>query len=239
MLMNSEIRLLPERKLTHLWHSICNSQIDLDLPSAQWIRKWSCNQASANRLYQGIALFQPQIIVETGTFEGLGTFTMARAAHANNNGAHIYTIDYDGDPTTQLPEKEWLQLREIRQNNLNSIRQEFPNVQITFIEGDSRKVLPELLAHTLDHWDFFYQDSMHFRDGILAEWQLMRAYSRPGSVVLFDDIALENRAAAIFKEILGMNDQFPEYFYCHEVIKGDWKCESIIDDHPQFWAQRI
>lgn len=240
MLINAESGLAPAPQLTELWLSIYNAQIDLALPSAQWSRPWSCNPASASRLYQGITLFRPQIIVETGTFEGLGTFTMAQAAHANDNGAHIYTIDYDGDPTTQLPDAEWLQLREIRQGNLDLIRETFANVEVTFLEGDSRQVLPKLLADTIDHWDFFYQDSMHFLDGILSEWTLMRERSHVGSVVVFDDIALANAAATVLQPNVELNtDQFPEYFFNHEVTNGDWVCQSIIDEHPQLWAQRI
>lgn len=239
MAVNSAILTTSQNSLMNFWHSICNEKTKLCLPTAKWKRKWSCNEASAMRLYNGIRILKPKVIVETGTFEGLGTFTMAKAAHENNNGARIFTIDYDGDPTTKLQQEDWLELKQIREHNLDTIRREFPKVEINFIEGDSRKVLPQLFSSTLKHWDFFYQDSMHFMEGILSEWEVMRKFLKAGSVVVFDDIALTDKAKATIKQILGINNQFTEYFFWNEVVNGDWCCRSIADDHPQFWAQKI
>ena len=105
--------------LKNSWFSICSKSVELDLPTPKWKKyAWSCNEASAKRLYRGIAIQKPKFIVETGTFEGLGTFIMAKAAHENNNGAHIFTIDYDGDPNVQLPREDWLQLKGMANSNL-------------------------------------------------------------------------------------------------------------------------
>ena len=38
---------------------------------------------------------------------------MAQAAHKNNNNCIIYTIDYDGDPTTNLDKDKWLLLKKL------------------------------------------------------------------------------------------------------------------------------
>jgi predicted O-methyltransferase YrrM len=235
-----DMTLSSESVLKNIWHSICHSRVELEFPKIEWKYKWSCNDASAGRLYNAITILRPKVIVETGTFGALGTFAMAKAAYDSNIEAYIYTIDYDGDPTTVLEQEEWLQLKTIRTQNLDLIRREFPGVTITFIEGDSRKVLPQLFERELDHWDFFYQDSMHDMAGILAEWNIMDKFAKIGSTVVFDDVTLRNsKAKVILKQILGINNQFTEYFFWNEVIKGVWASESVADDHPQFWAQKM
>mgnify|MGYP003387163977 CR=1 FL=1 len=87
---------------------------------------------------------------------------MAAAAHANNNGAQIFAIVYDGDPIQDkegtVSYKKWLELKAIRAANLDRIKTEFPNCQVRFVEGDSREVLPELLKD-IDQWDFWCQET--------------------------------------------------------------------------------
>lgn len=221
------------------WTSICNTKVELDFPKVQWIYEWSCNDSSAGRIYNAVSMLKPKVIIETGTFAALGTYTMAKAAHDSNNEAHIFTIDYDGDPTTQLDRNDWLQLKEIRNSNLDLIRSKFPKVRIDFIEGDSRQVLPELFSDKVNSWDFFYQDSMHYKEGIMSEWEIMSKFSKVGSIVVFDDVALPIRAKSLIKRLLGRHSQFTEDFFWNEVIRGGWTCESIEDNHPQFWAQKI
>ena len=64
-------------------------------------------------------------------------------------------------------------------------------VEIHFLNGDSRSMLPSVFPAGLEYWDFFFQDSMHFMSGILAEWEIMKPFARPGSVVVFDDVCLD------------------------------------------------
>lgn len=161
---------------------------------------------------------------------------MAKAAHENNNQAHILTIDYDDDPSTKLPQEEWFQLRKTREENLNLIRNKFSNVKVTYINGDSRKVLKSLFSQKLDHWGFFYQDSMHFKEGILDEWHVMRQFAGLGSVVVFDDVALS------LKNLLSyplLKSDFCAWFFWHEVTRNGWTFKSIRDGRAQFWAQKI
>ena len=70
---------------------------------------------------------------------------MAQAAHKNNNNCIIYTIDYDGDPTTNLDKDKGLLLKNIRDENLNKIKDNFGNVKVNFIDGDSRIVLKNFI----------------------------------------------------------------------------------------------
>jgi len=146
---------------------------------------------------------KPGTIIETGTFEGHGTFAMAAAASENNNGAVIYTIDYDGDPVQDekgtVSEHEWSELSRIRQENIERISREFKNCQVIFIEGDSRLVLPQVVAG-IETWDFWYQDSMHFAEGIREEWDIMCPYASKGAIVIFDDIWKRNKFSRWFSK---------------------------------------
>jgi hypothetical protein len=173
--------------------------------------------------------------VETGTFEGLGTFTMAMAAQENNNGARIFTVDYDGDPDVSIPMEEWLLLRKLRDENLDLARARFPRVEIRFLNGDSREVLPSVFPAQLDHWDFFFQDSMHFMSGIMAEWEIMKPFARPGSVVVFDDVCLDWKKMPA--HLLKQND-FCGHFLLREGLRNGWACKSTAEGRAQFWAQK-
>lgn len=112
----------------------------------------------------------------------------------NNNNGKIYTIDYDGDPTSHnINKSEWEKLRNIRNKNLLDIKLNFPNCEVNFIEGDSRKVLPSIFnKYNINSWDFFYQDSMHFFDDIMNEWSIMKPYANDKAFVIFDDLNLKD-----------------------------------------------
>ena len=221
--------------LKEAWPAICDFSVRLDLPPSRWKYAWSTHEISAKRLHNAIRWWQPRTIVETGTFEGLGTFAIAKAAQANANRARIFTIDYDGDPDVSISAEDWLQLRKIREQNLDLARTECPDVEIHFLNGDSRNILPALFPFKLDHWDFFFQDSMHFMSGILAEWKIMKPFARAGSVVVFDDVCLDWKK--IPRHLL-KHDDFCGHFLLNEVLKNGWLCKSTAEGRAQFWAQK-
>ena len=161
-------------------------------PSNKWIHNWGINEKNAIFLYEHIINTKPKIIIETGTFQGQGTYVMANAANNNNNGCEIYTIDYDGDPTLKLEKDKWLDLKRIRNDNLEKIKKDFPNVNVNYIEGDSREILKTLFENnTIEKVDLFCQDSMHFIEGIQSEWKLVEPYIQTNSYIIFDDLQLK------------------------------------------------
>lgn len=224
------------KDLPAAWPSICDFSVSLDVPAGRWKHAWSTHELSAKRLYNAIRWRRPEIIVETGTFEGLGTWVMAKAAQENGNGAKIFTIDYDGDPeASSISRQDWEDLRRIRAENLAAIREKFPGVEVAFLNGDSRQILPGLFPGTLDHWDFFFQDSMHFFSGILEEWNLLKSYARSGSVVVFDDVCLDWRKALSY--LFHKND-FCLRFVFREAWRNGWTYRSTGEGRGQFWAQK-
>lgn len=222
------------KTLRDAWPAITNFSMDLDLPPSRWKHAWSTHPLSAKRLYNAVRWHRPTTLVETGTFEGLGTYTLARACHENANGAKIFTIDYDGDPDASIPLEDWLELRRFRDENLERARKDFPSVEITFLNGDSREVLPGLLPGRIPGWDFFFQDSMHFTSGILAEWEIMKPHARPGAIVVFDDVCLDWKKLP--RHLLGQRD-FCLHFVLHEA-RGGWRWKSTAEGRAQFWAQK-
>jgi hypothetical protein len=131
--------------------------------------------------------------------------------------------------------EDWLQLRKFRDENLHLARTKFPGVEIHFLNGDSRRMLPSLFPAQLEHWDFFFQDSMHFMSGILSEWEIMKPFARPGSVVVFDDVCLDWRK---MPRHLLKQDDFCGRFLLKETWKNGWLFKSTAEGRAQFWAQK-
>lgn len=210
-----------------------DSNVELGVPAKRWIRDWSSDQKDLTLLYHATKILRPGFIVETGTFEGHGTYVMARAAHENANGARILTIDYDGDPSTTLDDSKWDQLREIRNENLAEIKRRFPGCQVDFVEGDSRMVLAKLFCNG-DSWDFFYQDSMHFFKGIKAEWDALEPHAAAGAVAIFDDITPTGSGARFS---LLLDRCFAGWFARRSLFKG-WSYAYSSSGHGQLWTRK-
>tara|TARA_B110000208_G_scaffold2526_1_gene3311 strand:+ start:385 stop:984 length:600 start_codon:yes stop_codon:yes gene_type:complete len=196
-----------------------------NIPKNEWIYNWGINSKNAEQLYNHILKTKPKIILETGTFEGQATYVMANACNNNNNKCIIYTIDYNGDPTLELNKEKWLNLEKIRNNNLEKIKNDFKNVEVKFIEGDSREVLKTLFSnHNINNVDLFYQDSMHFIEGIQAEWNLVESYINTNSFVIFDDLSLKGV------------QKFRKWFINKYQNKYDYK--DIKEGHKQFIVKK-
>jgi predicted O-methyltransferase YrrM len=200
---------------------------ELTYPEAQHQLGWSTRRKHLDFLYNLIKWKQPKVIVETGTFEGHGTFALAAAAHENNNNAKIFTFDYDGDPVQDsdgnVTDAEWLELRKIRKHNLEIIEKRFPGCLVQFTDGDTRKVLSGVISKN-DKWDFWYQDSMHYAEGIRQEWDIMAPFSADGAMIIFDDISKKNNFSKWFAKDL----------------RGEWDIDCYRDfDHRQCIAQHL
>lgn len=184
--MNTQFNLNEFNKKT-------KTNLNLNIPKGNWKHQWGIDSKNGSYIYNLIIEKKPEIIIETGTFEGQGTYVLAKAAHENNNNCKIYTIDYDGDPTSsQITKEEWLELKSFRDTNLEKIKNEFPNCEVIFLDGDSRQMIPKIFnEYGETKCDFFYQDSMHFHDGILSEWRLVEPFLIKNSLTLFDDLQLK------------------------------------------------
>lgn len=226
----SDFNIADNKKLLQLYQ-----ESDLQYPPARHKLNWSTKRCHLDLLYQLIRTIKPKVIVETGTYEAHGTFAMSAATHENDNGAVLYTVDYDGDPVQDeqgtVSLDEWLELKHYRENNLAQISEQFPRCAVKFIEGDSRQVLkgevlPALVEVADGKWDFWYQDSMHYVEGIRQEWEIMAPHASERAIVIFDDVSKRN--------------EFSVWFLNNKSLKRQWQYISRRDfQHKQCWAQRL
>ena len=196
----------------------------VDFPKSKWDYNWGIDERNALFLDRFVKNNKPKLILETGTFEGQATYVMAQAANQNNNNCKIYTIDYNGDPTSDFEMEKWLRLKSIRDENLQKIKNNFKNVEVNFVEGDSREVLKDLFNQD-DVIDLFYQDSMHFKDGIIAEWNLVEKNIIKNSKIIFDDLQL--------KGVQHFRDWFKNKY------KSLYSYQTINDGHKQFIVNKL
>ena len=90
-----------------------------------------------------------------------------------------------------------------------------------FCDGDSRNVLKTLFTdNNIDKVDLFYQDSMHFPEGIKSEWILVEPYIKKNSYTIFDDLQL--KGVRVFR------DWFKKKY------KNKYSYREITDGHKQF-----
>ena len=204
-----------------------NFNQELIIPKGKWIHKWGVGKENSKVLYNLILKTKPEVIIETGTFESQGTTVIAQAANENNNNCRIYTIDYDGDPTSdKINDTEWKELKEIRNNNLRNIKKNYPKCKVIFLNGDSREKLLEIFnQHGETKCDLFYQDSMHFFKGIQQEWKLVEPYLFQNSITIFDDLALKD--VRLFK------------FWFEKTYKNKYEFYQFLQGHKQFIVKKL
>jgi hypothetical protein len=133
----------------------------------------------AAELYAVVRAFKPNVIVETGVASGISSAHILRALAANGRGA-LYSIDL---PNVQegsgLPDGRtsgWIVPDSLRGRWKLHI-------------GDTRKLLPELLA-TLDRVDLFLHDSDHSYEGMSFEFELAFPKLAAGGLLMSDDTHL-------------------------------------------------
>ena len=133
--------------------------------------------------YAAVRALAPEIVVETGVASGVSTSYLLYALHKNQRGT-LYSIEI-GDPQYRPKGKppgwivpNWLRSRwDLRL-------------------GDSRELLPEILAH-LGQIDVFIHDSLHSYEHMAWEYRTAYPWLKPGGLLISDD-AVWNAAFAEF-----------------------------------------
>lgn len=187
--------------------------------SARWTQPWNLDFNDAGRMVRWMRANKIVNMVETGTFEGLGTALFAQTME-EYGGGRITTFDWAGDfENLSVPHGEWNDLSGIRIENLRKIGDQFPRAVVQYVSGDTRETLKSVdFAEPVDFW---FQDTMHFTAGILAEMESMKDRLAPGAVVVFDDVNETHPWNKVFAE------QYPTWF-AHQFGGG----------HGQLWAQK-
>jgi hypothetical protein len=182
------------------------------------------------------------VAIELGTWEAIGTTKMVTAM---GNGK-FYTFDAGKAPVDCLGEtygvtKEykkdgWLvdwenikfegwncfgKVRDKREERIERFKATVPGVEVTFVEGLTWDTLP-IWMPKIGTWDFMYQDTIHYLEFILKEWEIYEPYSKVGSLIVLDDICL--------------NDYMYNHFINNE-RNWDWHHANI--GNKQLWGERI
>ena len=134
--------------------------------------------------YALLRIFQPLVVVETGTDKGLGTLVMAQALRMNGKGG-VYTLDSDTFAGALIDLNEWQNIKFLRGNSV------------------------ELLG-AINKIDFFIHDSNHDRDYEYSEYVAIENKLSTKSLVLSDNAHVcdsllrwstnQSRNYAFFKE---------------------------------------
>lgn len=189
---------------------------------SRWCQdSWRYDANDAGRIVKWIDLARPRMVVETGTFEAQGTFLIASAMQACGGGT-LFTFDMPNDPDNlSITEAQWAELARIRAENLRVVQGGNPAVATTYVDGNTRVTLPATAFPA--PVDFWFQDTMHFLGGILAEFNAMEERMAPGGVIVFDDIGTEHPLRA------WMAENRNEGWFHHHFAGG----------HGQLWSQKL
>jgi len=137
-------------------------------------------------IYYIIRIKKPEIVIETGVFDGITTSFFLRALEKNEKG-HLYSIDLPAYKTidgsthrmdfTTLP--EGMEPGSIIPDNLKKYW--------TLYKGTSKEHLPPLLEK-VKRVDFFLHDSLHTYENMLFEYETVWPSLAEGGILASDDI---------------------------------------------------
>lgn len=200
-----------------------------------FMRPWNSDMVNIQMLLSAISILKPQKVIELGTFEGATTMEIAKTMEGYSDQDHtlksIFTFDGgapvscygDGKSVVENWEKdpqwkEWKRVKEARDERMN---REFDRIILHYIEGLTQDTLPDYLSF-IGHWDFCYQDSVHGLELIIGEWENLKQISRPGSVIVFDDIVKDHP----------LREWFP-------ANNPDWEWRCTNKGRGQLWCERV
>lgn len=120
--------------------------------------------------YAIVRISRPEVVIETGTHDGLGAAVLARALQRNAAEGHpglLYTFDIDSTSGWLVPV--------------------LVKDQVNFVRGDSALTLPQTLARLPSRVGFFLHDSDHSFEHEMREIELVEPFLAPGGMMLSDN----------------------------------------------------
>ncbi|MFC6733664.1 class I SAM-dependent methyltransferase [Haladaptatus sp. DYSN1] len=186
------------------------------------------------RMYALIREYKPEVIVETGVYNGVSTLSILAALEANGSG-RLYSIDYsdylsnhqgDVDPLTEAgyyrgrpscaeegthlvpagKEPGWLVPEHLRG-------------RWELISGKPQLELPRLLTR-LEEIDFFHHDSSHAVSSMIFEFELAWQYLRPGGIMVSNHIGWNDA----FETFVAEHSQDYGLMTWHYNPRGNYSC---------------
>jgi predicted O-methyltransferase YrrM len=139
--------------------------------------------ASKLLMYLAVRVLRPRIVVETGTFAGVLTSFALQALSENGDSGRLLSLDLPARGALakligiELPpghEPGWI----VPERLLD---------RVSFIQGDTRSTLPEVLA-SAGTIDLFVHDSLHTTRHMLFEYRTAWPALREGGLLVSDDV---------------------------------------------------
>ena len=150
-------------------------------------------------LYTMVRILKPEIVLETGVFEGHSSFSILSALTENKKG-FLYSIDL---PSPDLPigkQSGWIVPEHLRKRwDLRA--------------GKSSDLLPSLLEEVREV-DIFLHDSEHSYENMYWEYKTAWEYIRMGGLLLSHDVS-QNAAFRDFAKYVSV-----DYYYMLKNLGG-------------------
>jgi len=217
-----------------------------DTVAKGFMMPWNHDDSDMDLMLQAFEILRPKVVIELGTFEAFGTMKMADCLEAIGQKAKLYTFDAGIKPYNTLgptygtkedeelvewdrnfPEKwmrdgwhSWGQVMKARKERL---AKPYSNVKVEYIEGITFDTLPKAMKK-IGEWDFCFQDTVHYPDLIMKEWELLEPFSKVGSIIVFDNMARPHNTAWV--------DVFKK-------LEPNWETRHKIGGCEPLWAERI
>src|SRR5215831_15461198 len=136
-------------------------------------------------VYVLVRLKRPEIIVETGVFDGASSATFLQALHDNQKGLLI-SIDL---PAVETIEGSTQAMRETKLPpgcQPGWVIPDYLKVRHELLLGDARQILPRVLE-THPEIDMFMHDSLHTYEHQLFEYRTAWPHLVPNGILMSDD----------------------------------------------------
>ncbi len=197
------------------------------------MRSWNHDNADMGIILQALEILRPKVVIELGTFEGLGAMKIAGTLGSLGQESSFYTFDLGTGPWYEIEPIDWerssldtyLSWGDVIKKRNERLSKPYKNVAVEFVEGKTYSTLGPALER-IGKWDFCFQDTVHHHDYIIKEWVLLKPYSKIGSVVVFDDMYRSNDINPLWVDMFRENEP-------------DWVTKHSNEGHESFWAERI
>lgn len=154
-------------------------------PILEKISKWLCLGSTEQCylvMYTMVRVFQVKKILEIGTHQGASSITFCQAILDNNYKPEIWTVDsWEGFEGNE-------QSKNLRSRAEKHFEESGFKKYITMIEGDSKKVVPNILKK-IKKVDLCFIDGDHSYEGVIADFNNCKNYT---DLILFHDTPNES-----------------------------------------------
>jgi hypothetical protein len=137
-------------------------------------------------LYVIVRLQEPEVVIETGVFDGISSSVILKAMEDNGTG-HLYSIDLPARSAIEGSTNRMLENSLPKGCDPGWVVPEYLRPRYSLTLGDARVELPRLLDR-VGKVDIFLHDSLHTFDHMTWEFKTTWPRLRPNGLLLSDDI---------------------------------------------------